>query len=50
MFFGNGLQNLNLVPQSGVPNYILRPDTIAMDIDQDWSWMLNADYQMNGQM
>jgi len=48
--FGNGLQNLNSVPQSGVPNDILLPDTLAMDIDQDWSWMLNTDYQMNGQM
>jgi hypothetical protein len=48
--FGNGLQNLNSVPQSGVPNDILLPDTLAIDIDQDWSWMLNTDYQMNGQM
>ena len=22
------------------------PDTLAMDIDQDWNWMLNQDYQM----
>lgn len=48
--FGNGLQNLNSVPQSGVPNDILLPDTLTMDIDQDWNWMLNTDYQMNGQM
>jgi hypothetical protein len=48
--FSNGLQNLNLVPQSGVPNDILLPDTLAMDIDQDWSWMLNTDYQIHGQM
>jgi len=39
--FGNGLQNLNSVP---IPNDILLPDTLAMDIDQDWSWMLNTDY------
>ena len=48
--FGNGLQNLNSIPQSEVPNDILLPDTLAMDIDQDWSWMLNTDYQTNGQM
>jgi len=48
--FGNGLQNLNSAPQSGVPNDILLPDTLAMDIDQEWSWMLNTDYQINGQM
>jgi hypothetical protein len=47
--FGNGLQSLNSVPQP-FPNDILLPDTLAMDIDQDWSWMLNTDYQMNGQM
>ena len=45
--FGNGLQNLNSYPQSRVPNDILLPDTLAMDIDQDWSWMLNTDYQMS---
>ena len=42
--FGNGLQNLNSVPQSGSSNDILLPDILAMDIDQDWSWMLNTDY------
>jgi hypothetical protein len=47
---GNGLQNLNAVPQSGVHNDVLLPDTLAMDIDQDWSWMLNTDYQMNVQI
>jgi hypothetical protein len=45
---GNGSQNLNSVPQLGVPNDMLLPDTLAMDIDQDWTWMLNTDYQMNG--
>ena len=35
--FSNGFQNLNSVPQSEVPNDILLPDTLAMDIDQDWS-------------
>ena len=50
--FGNGLQDLNSVPQSGVPNDILLPDTLAMDIDQEWnwSWMLNTDYQTSGEM
>ncbi|KAK5313080.1 hypothetical protein LTR93_011075 [Exophiala xenobiotica] len=42
--FGDGLQNFNSGPQSaGVPNDALLPDTLAMDIDQDWSWMLNTD-------
>lgn len=48
--FDNGLQNLNSVPQPGVPNDILLPDTLAIDIDQDWNWMLNTEYQMNGQI
>jgi hypothetical protein len=48
--FGNELHNMASVPQSGVPNDILLPDTLAMDIDQDWSWMLNTDYQLNGQI
>jgi len=42
--FGNGLQNLDSRPQSGVPNDMLLPDTLAMDIDQEWSWMLNTDH------
>jgi hypothetical protein len=48
--FGNGLQNLNSGFQSGFPNDMLLPDPLAIDIDQDWSWMLNTDYSMNGQM
>jgi hypothetical protein len=42
--FGNGLQNLNSVHQSGVPNNILLPDALTIDIDQDWSWILNNNY------
>ncbi|KUJ12180.1 uncharacterized protein LY89DRAFT_786309 [Mollisia scopiformis] len=48
--FGNGLQNSGSVSRPEVPDDILLPDALTMDIDQDWSWMLNADYQMNGHM
>jgi hypothetical protein len=48
--FANGLQNTNSVPQPEIPNDILLPDTLTMDIDQDWSWMINTDYQMSGEI
>lgn len=47
-FLGNGLHNVDSGPQLGTSNDVLLPDTLAIDIDQDWSWMLNTDYQMNG--
>jgi Fungal specific transcription factor domain len=46
-FFGNNVQNMNWVPPAADPQEFPLPDAIAMDIDQDWSWMLNPDYQMN---
>jgi hypothetical protein len=48
--FANGLQDFNPVTQAEVPNDILLPDTLTMDIDQDWSWMINTDYQMSGEI
>ncbi|KAK0311553.1 hypothetical protein LTR01_003549, partial [Friedmanniomyces endolithicus] len=45
---GNGVQDSNSFPQSGSVNHILLPDVLAMDIDQDWSWMLNNDFTTNG--
>ncbi|KAK0934234.1 hypothetical protein LTR29_014152 [Friedmanniomyces endolithicus] len=47
---GNGVQDSNSFPQSGSVNDILLPDVLAMDIDQDWSWMLNNDFTTNGHM
>lgn len=45
--FGNNVQNMESIPSSSDPHDFLLPDALAMDIDQDWSWMLNTDYQMN---
>ena len=46
-FLDNIVQNMDSIPQSTEPNDFSLHDILAMDIDQDWSWMLNADYQMN---
>lgn len=48
--FANNVQNIESIPSSAESHDFLLPDALAMDIDQDWSWMLNTDYQMNLQV
>jgi hypothetical protein len=45
-FLGNIVQNMPSFAQPSGPDGMSLHDTLAMDIDQDWSWMLNSNYQM----
>lgn len=45
-FLENIVQNMPPTPLSSGPDGVSLPDTLAMDIDQDWNWMLNSNYQM----
>jgi Fungal specific transcription factor domain len=48
-FYGNNIQNMDWIPPPAQPHEFPLPDALAMDIDQDWSWMLNSDYPLNWQ-
>jgi hypothetical protein len=48
-FYGNSVQNMDWIPPPAQPHEFPLPDALAMDIDQDWSWMLNSDYPLNWQ-
>jgi hypothetical protein len=46
-FLGSFIPNSQSIPHPTDPNEFSFQDTLAMDIDQDWSWMLNQNYQQN---
>ena len=45
-FLGSIVEDQNGITQPMGSSGISLPDILAMDIDQDWSWMLNQTYQM----
>ena len=45
-FLGSIVEDQNGIIQPMGSSGISLPDILAMDIDQDWSWMLNQTYQM----
>ncbi len=47
--YGNAAQNMDWIPPTADPHEFPLPDALLMDIDQDWSWMLNPNYSLNWQ-